>query len=301
MDATEKLKVGYLGAATDSGPDTTTFGFMAAKQFFAATEDEVNFVNLPSHGNICKAVGKQEIRFGVVAVENVIDGMVNETVRAIEAAHGHWGVHITGETVIPIELFYLSKDGNPQPTVVSHEKASGQCSRFVNQLKDEGIAVETRNSTGEAAYAASQNGELACIASSRAEQVYGLNRINNTGNIVDNPNSMTRFWIISKEHGNRTGHDKSCFLINLEQAAVGALYRTLECFARHRCNLLIAYPISIPGKLWEYTFLLEFEGHINDDSIDGTWEELRNSGLCLNPPTFLGSYPSVTTNITVPA
>ncbi|OIO50015.1 MAG: hypothetical protein AUJ34_00080 [Parcubacteria group bacterium CG1_02_41_12] len=301
MNTAEKIKVGYLGATTESGPDTTTFGYIAAEKHFVDQRDDVEFVNLSSHRSICEAVGKKTIRFGVVAIENVIDGMVNETVRALEEAHGHYGAQIAGETVVPIELFFLSKDGNTRPNVVSHEKALGQCSRFVSHLKENGTMVETRNSTGEAAYAASQNSELACIASSRAEEVYNLKRIGDTGNIVDNLNSMTRFWILNKEYGDQSGHDKSCFLVNLEQARVGAFHDTLECFAEHGCNLLIAYPISIPGKLWEYTFLLEYEGHINDEKMEGAWQELRNSGLCLNPPTFLGSYPSVTSNIYVPA
>lgn len=309
MQRDQKQKVGYLGVTPKNGPpDTTTFGYMAAEKYFADQNDAVEFVNRPSHEAICKAVGRKEIWAGVVAVENVIHGMVNETVRAVEEVHGHYGVQIAGEVVLPIELFYMGQDANLEPKrVLSHNVAVSQCSRFTTELSKKGLVVETIQadgktpiSTGEAALEASQNGELACIASRRAEEVYGLQRIGNTGNIVDNPNSMTRFWVISKDHGDPTGHDKSCFLINLEQVFVGALYQTLGCFAMHGCNLLVAYPISIPGKLWEYTFLLEFEGHINDDRIDGAWQDLRRSGLCLNP-IFLGSYSSVTTNITVPA
>ena len=98
----EKQKVGYLGPTTDSGPDTTTFGYMAALKHFAAEEGEVELVNLPSHPDICKEVGQKKIQFGVVGVENVIAGMVAESIRAIEETHGHYGVSIWGEIVIPI-------------------------------------------------------------------------------------------------------------------------------------------------------------------------------------------------------
>lgn len=301
MQSARKEKVGYLGAATPDSHDTTTFGYMAAEKHFASHLDEVEFVSFPSHPAICEAVGKKKIRFGVVAAENVADGIVHEVVQTLEEANRHYGVHIAAEVVQPIEMLYLGKCADIVLPVrlLSKDVALRQCKRFVESLHARGVVTEYTTSTGDAARLASQDATIACLASSRAEQEYGLERIGGSGNVADSPNNMTRFWVLNKEYGDRSGQDKSCFLINLQQNQPGALCRALEYFARHGCNLLIVYPIPIPGKPWEYTFLVEFEGHIDDEAIDSSWQELHNSGLCLSGPTFLGSYPSVASNIHV--
>ncbi len=71
------MKIGYLG------PGKTTFGFMAAEKFFSGKEG-VEFIPYPNHTEICQATDEEEVEYGVVAVENVIEGVVTETIYAIE-------------------------------------------------------------------------------------------------------------------------------------------------------------------------------------------------------------------------
>jgi len=99
-------KVGYLG------PNMSTFGYMAAEKFFLKTKEErkVEFVPYKTHEDVCLAVGKKEVNYGVVAIENVIDGVVTETIRAVEDVDGHLGLKVWAEVVVPIELFYLRKE-----------------------------------------------------------------------------------------------------------------------------------------------------------------------------------------------
>ncbi|KKW22655.1 MAG: hypothetical protein UY88_C0015G0012 [Parcubacteria group bacterium GW2011_GWA1_54_88] len=59
-------------------------------------------------------------------------------------------------------------------------------------------------------------------------------------------------------------------------------------------NLLCVYPLPIIDRPWEYNFLLEFSGHIDDPEIHEDLENFMYSGLSLMPARFLGSYPSVT-------
>lgn len=304
-------KVGYLGPNTPKGPDTTTFGYIAAEKHFAGSRS-VTFVNFETHTEICVAVAKKEIRYGVVAIENVVNGVVAETLRAItKDAKLHGGVQVCAEVSLPIELFYLRKkttSKKPPSLVLSHAVGLSQCSRFVQCLKKEhGIDSDVRKSTGEAAVEASQNVDVACIASVRAEKEYHLRRLE-SHSVVDNSNSKTRFWVLAKEHADRTGKDKTAIVVELRQDQSGALWRTLGCFcANHtgdgaytmkpeqdRPNLLLPYPMPISGKRWEYSFLLEFNGYIEDPAMQEGLRAFSDSGLSLGPAQVLGSYPNVT-------
>lgn len=303
------IKVGYLGPDTAKGPDKNTFGYAAAQQYFAG-RDDIEFLNFRSHEAICEAFTQKKIHYGVVAIENVVGGVVAESVRAIKDSRGRSNVCICGEVVLPIELYCLRKAGEHDSrakTVLSHPMALAQCDYFVQTLRSEGLQVLPTDSTGDAAHRASENPDYLAIASVFAEKEYGLHR-EDPRNVVDNKKSMTRFWILGKDAADKTTRDKTTFLINLKQESAGALWRALGCFMAEeadnglfhmkgddkRPNLLIVYPVPIDGKRWEYEFLLEFSGHISDPAIQEGERALANSGLSWGPPMFLGSYPDQT-------
>jgi len=284
-----KLKIGYLG------PDSVTFGYMAAKKFFDSSK-QVEYIAHPSHEQIALAVGRKTIDYGVLAIENVIDGVISETIHAVEDVDGQYGLSVCGEIALPVHLYFLKKDNltDLPKKVLSHISPINQSRKFVEGLRKQGVAIEVRNSTSEAAKEASENSDIAVIAPLTARDAYGLSLAHELS-IEDEKNNMTRFWIIGKTHSDRTGNDKTAFLVNLEHDQSGALWKSLHCFADEESginlNLLLIYPNPIPGKRWEYTFLLEFKGHILDPEMDAAYQRLRSSGLILGRPRFLGSYP----------
>lgn len=217
-------KVGYLGPDTPKGPDTTTFGYSAALQYFNGEVSGIEYINFRSHEAICEAFANKKIDYGVVAVENVIGGIVAETIRSIKDHRGHSNLCACGEIVLPIELYYLRKEVNRAlpKAVLSHSMALMQCDTLIQGLKAQGVEVIPTNSTGEAAYKAQENGEYAAVASSLAETKYQLKRAI-PHNVVDNKKSMTRFWVLGREHADKTGKDKTAFLITLKQESAGAL------------------------------------------------------------------------------
>lgn len=288
------MKIGYLG------PNESTFGYLAAEKFFAqikkmgGLEDDPEFVPYKNHDEVCYAVGSKEVKYGVIAVENVIDGIVAETIRAIDGTDGQFGLKVCAEVVVPIELFFMKKgDDSVLPKkLISHVVALRQCSHFVSKMQADGVAIELRDSTGAAAQEASTDSDIAVIASNNAAKLYNMQIINKES-VTDYKNSLTRFWVIGKEHANKTGKDKTCFLVNLEQSVPGSLWKALGVFAERNINLLLIYPCPIPGKHWEYTFLIELRGYVTDQVIMEAWSEFRKLGLSLNPPRFIGSYPDV--------
>lgn len=284
-------KIAYLG------PDRSTFGYMAAEKFFGNNGD-VEFISYPTHTEIARIVGRGAADHGVLAIENVIDGVITETARAIEEVDGRLGLKIHHEVLLPIQLFYLRKeltDTAPRK-VLTHVSPIRQCSRFLGEIRKKGISVEVADSTGKAAEEASKDPEIAVIASAKAEEIYGLKRVI-PDSIADLKKNFTRFWVVGKSHAQKELDSrmyKTCFLLNLEQAKPGALAEALAYFGGRKINMLLINPNPIPGRLWEYTFLLEFMGHIDDPEMESAYTDLRDSGLSLTPLHFLGSYLAAT-------
>jgi chorismate mutase/prephenate dehydratase len=290
-------RIGYLG------PDNCTFGYQAFTKAFSPESDicreRPRPISFPDHRSICQAVGDLSIDYGVVAVENSVDGVVAESVRAIDEMHAHLGIAICGEVTVPIELIYMSQTGEEKlpKRLLSHQVAIGQCRTFVSGLQKQGVTVELKPSTGAAAKEASQDSESAALASRLALEKYHLKAINN-GSLLDHKSSTTRFWILGKQHARKSDkirRYKTCFLASLEQKADGVLHKTLGVFADQKVSVLLQYPIPVLGKKWEYTFLIEVGGHVSDPKIEASWKNFRELGISLQPLQFLGTYPDVTT------
>ena len=114
------------------------------------------------------------------------------------------------------------------------------------------------------------------------------------GSVTNNPNNFTRFWIVGLDKAKPTNHDKTCLLLNLDQPKPGGISNALAPFAKRGINMLLIAPIPIPGKKWEYTFLVEFSGSFNTP-MQEAYQELCASGISWDAPLVLGSYPAGTT------
>jgi prephenate dehydratase len=284
------MKVGYLG------PGKATFGFMAAEKFFAG-EDDVEFVALRNHTEICRATGEEEIDFGVVAVENVIEGVVTETIYATDRFSRSDRLLVSGEVEIPIELFLFRKtdDGNAPAKLLGHLMSLRQCSKKVATFQSlhGNIPAETVESNGKAAELAAKDSSCVAIGTAKAEQEYELVRLE-PGSITNNPNNFTRFWIVGTKKAKTSERDKTCLLVNFDQPVPGGICKALLPFASRGINLLLIAPIPIPGRKWEYSFMVEFTGSWRDQKMKDAYEELCASGVSMDAPIVLGSYPAGT-------
>ena len=288
--------MGYLG------PDTNTFGYQALRKFFEEKGfklKNIEAIPFTNHSEVCLAVGNMDIDYGVVAIENVIDGVVMETIRAIESVDSHLGLKIWGETTLDVNLFYMSKSGDESlvKKLFSHRTAIGQCRRLVSELQGRGITVELQSSTSLGAREASVDKNVAALASKAALESFGLKLIRKES-VTDYKNSSTRFWILGKKHAQLVNDNglkfKTCFLANLEQTASGVLHKTLGVFAEKGISVLLMFPSPILGKKWEYTFVIEVSGHVSEPRMVDAWEDFRKLGISLLPLRFLGSYIDVT-------
>jgi len=285
------MKVGYLG------PPKLTFGYQAAKKF-AANKNHVELISFSSHQEVCLAIIKKEIDVGIVAIENSIDGIVNENIRIIDRLHRGRNLLICGEIELPISLFFLRRaDAQGLPTqLTAHEKAKGQSSRKVakfleaNKISD----FTPAKSNGAAVQAAKNDPSVVAIGLAEAAEICNLALVE-PESITDGDKNYTRFWALSLKDAKPTKKDKTCFLLNSDQPVPGGVAKVLAEFAAEKINLWLIAPVSIEGRTWEYSFLLEFEGNFDDPRMERAYNAACGCGGAMDGLIRLGSYPIGTT------
>ena len=122
------------------------------------------------------------------------------------------------------------------------------------------------------------------IGSKKTAQLYNLNIL--CENINDDPTNQTRFALIGDYDTPVTGNDKTSIAFSTENKS-GALLEILEIFSKYNINL--SYIDSRPSKtkFGEYTFYVDFDGHIKEDMIKNAVDEIQSKASFFR---FVGSY-----------
>jgi chorismate mutase/prephenate dehydratase len=177
----EPLKVGYLGPKA-------TFTHQAALEHFGIS---AKYIALPTIRDVFEEVERENIDYGVVPVENTIEGVVNYTLDMFLSSPN---AKIVGEIVIPVSqhLLSLATDLSQIKRVYSHPHALAQARPWLDKHLPHAQRIEVE-STAKAAELALEDETAAAIASEAAAKVYNLNIL--AKNIQENINNYTRFWL----------------------------------------------------------------------------------------------------------
>jgi chorismate mutase / prephenate dehydratase len=269
-----KIKIAFQGEAG-------AYSEEAGYKYFGNNIETIGYEKLD---DVFRAVEKGEVDYGVVPVENSIEG----TVRKGYELFLEYNVKPVAEVILRIRHCLIALPGESLKSikfVYSHPQALGQCSIFLEKYKYK--IVPFYNTAGSVKMIKEKKlKHTAGIASERAGKIYGM-KILKKG-IENNPQNFTRFLIIAKNvKTSPTGHDKTSLIFTLEHVP-GSLFRALKVFAKRNINLTKIESIPISGKPWEYNFFLDFEGHIEDKKIISALEELKKQTTFLK---IIGSYP----------
>ncbi len=93
--------------------------------------------------------------------------------------------------------------------------------------------------------------------------------------------------MIGKGKNEPSGRDKTSILFGTPHAP-GALYDSLEPFAREHINLMKIESHPVKDRMWEYLFFVDFDGHLEDSKVKKCLEDLKNKVSFIK---VLGSYP----------
>ncbi|HFC98242.1 MAG TPA: prephenate dehydratase [Thermosulfurimonas dismutans] len=270
--AQEPLRVAYLG------PEAT-FSHMAAIEFFGQSTE---FLPVESVLDVFEEVESDRVRFGVVPVENSIEGTVSTTLDAFS----QYRVKVCGEVYIPITHHLLNQTGQKEDIkkVLSHPHALAQCRRWLRKHLPS-VTVEEVASTALAARWAAVDPSVAAIASPLAARTYHLQVV--AKHIEDYKGNVTRFWIIGRQPPAPTGQDKTSLFFSVSDRP-GALYEVLRAFAKRGINLTKIESRPAKSEPWRYLFFLDCEGHVEEPLLKECLDEVRKHCLHLE---WLGSYP----------
>ncbi len=233
--------------------------------------------------SVFDSVEKGETEFGVVPIENSIEGSVNQTYDLF-LTHD---LKVCGETILKIAHCLISNTKTSLDSikvVYSHPQALAQCRNFLEHLGCD--LVPTYDTAGSVKMIKEKKLKNAgAVASERAAELYGMKII--AKEIADNPANYTRFFVLSKSDSQITGRDKTSIIFSTKHVP-GFLYDALGEFAKRNINLTKIESRPTKQQPWEYNFYLDFEGHRNEERCSEALKALEKRTIFMK---VLGSYP----------
>ena len=242
-----------------------------------------NLISYCSIQQVMGAVESGECIYGVVPIENSIEGPVSLT---LDSLVHNFDLKIKNEIVIPINhnlLAATEMSVGDVENVYSHSQALGQCQPY---LERHGITAHYTLSTAAAAKRVSETKRDAAIGTLKAAELYGLQVIDT--NIQENFNNQTRFVVLDNEDSPITGNDKTSISFSLFEDKPGGLYELLGLFAENNINLTKIESRPSKEGLGHYIFFIDMEGHRLDEDIKEILNDLKDNTSFFK---VLGSYP----------
>lgn len=260
------------------GPEAS-FCHLAAQSHFGKS---TSYVPETSVFSVFEAVERENVQWGVVPVENSLEGSVNLALDRLIVTP----LKICAEIYLRISHCLLSSDDRMDDItlVYSHPQALAQCQGWLRRHLPGRRLIEVE-STAAAAQTVQKERGSAAIGSRLAATTYHLNILSE--GIEDHPSNTTRFLVMGKAHSGPTGRDKMSILFGTPHNP-GALYHALKPFAERRINLMKIESYPVKERLWEYLFFVDFKGHEEEKDIKECMEDLREATTFLK---ILGSYP----------
>ncbi|MCZ7600534.1 MAG: prephenate dehydratase [Gammaproteobacteria bacterium] len=260
------------------GPEGTYSQAASVKHF----GHQIESVFAVSIEEVFRLVEAGDAEYGVVPVENSIEGGIGNTLDALfESA-----VTICGEINLPIRHALLSNSpaSGDIREVLAHARALAQCRRWLAAHLP-GAVLRPVSSNAEAARMAAGDPSRAAIAGEAVGAMYGLAVLER--GIQDMAGNTTRFLVISTTPVPASGADKTSIVLSTRNRP-GALFDLLQPLARHGVDMTRIESRPARQGLWEYLFYVDVAGHTSDDPVTVALSELeRNAALF----KVLGSYP----------
>ncbi|MCK9266627.1 prephenate dehydratase [bacterium] len=274
-----QIKVAYFG------PEGTFTQQAAIKQF----GEKVEYIPCRTIDNVFKEVEHNRADYGIVPVENSIEGVVTHTLDMFVDSN----LKIVSEVILDVHHFFLSKEDSIKNVkkIFSHPQPISQCWNWITTNLPN-IEIVEAESTSKAVQLASNEKETAAIGAKVAASIYKMNIL--AENIEDYTGNVTRFLVVGKKLSSKTETDQTSIILSIKDK-IGALQDILNHFTKSNINLTRIESRPSKKKAWDYIFYLDFIGHKEDNKIKSVLTELEKETVFLK---VLGSYPAKDTNKT---
>jgi chorismate mutase/prephenate dehydratase len=249
------MRVAYLG------PEGT-YTHAAADRHFGHAVETVSEPDIP---DIFHSVEAGHVRFGVVPVENSIEGAVNQTLDQLTRT----SLSVCGEVRMRIQHCLLSK-----VDALDQINANLPDAERISASSNAAAAKTVLDKPGTAA-----------IAGETAARLYDLSVL--ASGIEDEKNNTTRFLVIGNQQIPPSGDDSTLLLIAAPHRP-GGLRGMLEPLEKAGVSMTRIESRPSRSGLWDYVFFIDVNGHAQDPNLSDVLQELRESAPLLK---VLGSYP----------
>ncbi len=263
----------------------------AAPTGAAPTDHGAAGVELVPQATVTQAI--DAVRQGLVAgavvpLENSVEGAVPATLDELAGSGSR--LVIAAETYLPVVFDLLVRPGTELAsidTIATHPHAEAQVRRYLLTTLP-GAALALLGSTAAGARAVHDGQYAAAVAPAVAGPLYGLQSL--AHDIADSPGAVTRFVLLTAASAPppATGNDRTTAVIYLRQDRSGALLEILTEFGARGVNLTRIESRPTKGRLGQYCFSIDCEGHIGDARVGDALAALHR--ICADV-RYLGSYP----------
>ena len=239
------------------------------------------YISLQTITDVFNEVERGSCDFGVVPVENSIEGAISHTLDMFVDSD----LKICSEVSLDVMHNLLANCSIKNiKKVYSKSQVFGQCRLWLESNLPGRHLLET-SSTAKAAEIAVHQKNSAAIASTLAAQIYKLKI--QAESIEDSPHNVTRFLVIGKKEAGYTGKDKTSVLFSIKDR-VGALHDMLLSFKSANINLTKIESRPSKKKAWDYYFFVDMQGHIKEKRLKMALKNLEKKCHFLK---IVGSYP----------
>ncbi len=279
--SSRSMRYGYLGP-------TGTFTEMALRQCaqVAGDAERVPFVSVDA---ALAALRAGDLDAAMVPIENSVEGGVSATLDALASGEA---LVVVAEQVVPITFVLAVPPGIALAdirAVSTHPHAWAQVRAWMGSHLPE---VQYLPGASTAAAAAGLAGERpayqGAVCAPVAAANHGLTVLEE--DIGDNSGAVTRFVLVARpgQLPAPTGADKTSVVLFQQEDHPGGLLELLEQFAARGINLTRIESRPNGGRLGDYCFSIDCEGHVHDERVGETLMGLQR--ICAQV-RFLGSYP----------
>lgn len=268
-----KVSVSFLG------PEGT-FSHEAVRESFGAY---ANALPQDSIIDIFESVYDRQSEFGIVPVENSVEGAVNVTLDLLRDSE----LYIVGELTLEIFLNLIGVGPVEEiKEVYSHPQPLAQCRRWLRSHIP-GVVLRSSASTASAVKLIENNPKVAAVGPKMAADIHGYSLL--ASGIQDYKFNKTRFLILSR-HPKKSNNDPKTSIVFLCPDRPGTLVDVLQVFKKHQINLSKIESRPSKKKDWEYTFFVDFIGDQKQENVKEALDEIKQQVLFLK---CLGSYSSL--------
>ncbi len=233
--------------------------------------------------DVFMAVAGRKAGLGVVPVENSIAGSVGQTLDLLM----EFRLKIKAEEILPIR-HNLAGFGkiNDIKVLYLHPQTHEQCELFIKKNLPKAEIIQTSSNGKSAEIAAkSKDKAKASIIPKIAADIYKLKILKR--DVQDSRFNVTRFFVIGKEDSRKTGYDRTSIAIYPQADRPGLLYEMLGEFANRKINLTKIESRPSKGRLGDYIFYIDFQGHRSDKNVADALSSIEKSFFV----SVFGSYP----------